>query len=225
MPDLCGALSFPVEERHTLNSAMHPISRVQTRPAYELPLRRASRLPGTQPGEVRPRRDHFIRLALISVFGWMAMVLVTEGIADRVEAAPAVGAVAGALVGYFVGRLQAWWLWKGEVPGRIWAPFAAIGWAAGAALMGSVQLTGHAVELFGVFHISNRLVAQLTLAGSGALAGGLSAVHQARVLRWRDQDAFWWVKVSAAATALGWSLLFLSDGPHRCVSLLPPILR
>ena len=95
-----------------------------------LPPRRESDLPQGIAEEMRPRRDHILRLLYLGTAGGFPAVLVFA-VFDGNKGDPWVGtgAAVGAIIGYLAGWLQARWLWKGTMPGRLWAPWAALGWA------------------------------------------------------------------------------------------------
>jgi hypothetical protein len=127
------------------------------------------------------------------------------GIAFDADATPRIPVVAlcGGITGYLVGRLQARWLWAGTMPRRMWAPWSALGWAAGSVLLALASTwIGGLGENVGAE--SRALFSQIAFLVCGGVAGALSGVQQARVLRWRDLDSSWWIGVSAGATALAW---------------------
>lgn len=172
--------------------------------------RRERDLPPAIPDEIRPRREHFLRLLYVGLAGLpvaFGMSLVV-GTGDELTAPGAL--LSGAATGYLAGQLHARWLWKGTMPARMWAPWSALGWALGMLLLaGSAHWLDSLDGSFGPF--SDLLLLQLALLGCGAVAGGVSGIQQARVLRWRDLDWGWWVAVNAGATALGWMAWLLVD--------------
>ena len=178
-------------------------------PAY-LPPRRERDLPQGIPDEMRPRRDHILRLLYLATAGGFPAMIALSLYAGHATDPPAAIAVAVcAVVGYLVGRLQARWLWEGMMPGRFWGPWTALGWALGSALwIAAAHLTAALSRSHGVAVVD--LLQPVATLACGAVAGGVSAAQQARVLHWRDLDSGWWIAASAGANALGWTFWLLA---------------
>lgn len=166
----------------------------------------SKRLAGPRIGEVLPRRDHVLRLTYVAGGGWLLLLLLLTVIDAFPQDAPPRhlrALAAGAFVGWLAGRVQALWLWRGEVPAPIWAGYTALGWAAGAALLSGAYALSHSGESGLGLHDVGYAFA---LVVAGGAAGLVSGAQQARILRARGLDAGWWIGASTAATAIGWSI-------------------